>query len=599
MTRRGILVSLLCLTFFGTTACNPNKSGNSEKTTPTNTVEAPRRAPIPAGGAFEDATEKANIRFTYSNGRDESYRMVETTPGGCAFLDYNKDGLQDIFLIQSGPAPGSKSTEKRPPCALYRNKGDGTFLDATEESDIGKIDQGYAQAVAVGDYDNDGYPDILVTTYGGNRLLHNDGKGHFTDVAVSAGVQDTDLGVKWCTSAAWFDYDRDGKLDLIVLRYCPWTPETDKVCKNSKQKHTYCSPEMYTEGRPRLYHNEGNGKFKDVTAAMGLDTSKQAGSKDRIKGRLLGVLPIDFDQDGWTDLYITGDITPNLLLHNQKGKGFTEEGLEHSVSYGSDATLLSGMGVTAGDYTRNGVLSLVVTNFSGQPNSLYMGLPGGTFDDRTYQSGIGQASLNYLAWGVEFLDYDNDGFLDLVIGNGHVDPFIADSAANVTYAERKLLHHNKGNGAFEDVEADLGALAEERVTRGLAVGDYDNDGRLDILDNAHNMPARLYRNVKEGGKFVTIRFEGTKSNRDGAGTLVWATYGGTRQLIEIRNVSSYASSSDIRAHYGLGKNDQIEKLAVRWLSGTKQEFKNVKAGQFYYLKEGGQLVPDPLVQKKP
>jgi len=243
-------------------------------------------------------------------------------------------------------------------------------------------------------------------------------------------------------------------------------------------------------------------------------------------------------------------------------------------------------------------MSLVVTNFSGQPNSLYMGQPGGTFEDKTYPSGIGMASLNYLAWGVEFLDYDNDGYLDLVIGNGHVDPFIADVAQNVTYAERKLLHHNKGNGTFEEVAADLGALREERVTRGLAVGDYDNDGQMDILDNAHNMPTRLYHNVKPVGNFITIRLEGTKSTRDGAGSLVWATSGGTRQLIEIRNTSSYASSSDIRAHFGLGKQTEAEKVEVHWLSGTKQEFTHVKAGQFYYLKEGGTLVPDPLVKRK-
>lgn len=593
MNRRGFYALFLCTLSLVITACNngERKSG------------APSAKPAPEaalkGGAFEDATEKAGIKFVYSNGRDDSYRMVETTPGGCAFLDYDMDGFQDIFLVQSGYAPGSKTTGKRPPCALYHNRGDGTFEDATESSGIGKIDQGYAQAVAVGDYDNDGFPDIYITAYGGNHLLHNDGKGKFVDVALAAGVSDTDKGMRWCTSATWIDYDKDGKLDLIVLRYCPWTPQTDVVCKNGQQKHTYCSPEMYKEGRPRLFHNDGGGKFSDATEKMGLDTSKKTGSEDRIKGRLLGVLPIDYDQDGWTDLYITGDITPNLLLHNLKGKGFQEVGVESNVSYGTDATLLSGMGVTAGDYTRNGCLSILVTNFSGQPNSLYQGLPGGTFEDKTYPSGIGAASLNYLAWGVDFLDYDNDGYLDIVVGNGHVDPYIADVAQGVTYAERKLLHHNQGNGTFVEVAEDLGALREERVTRGLAVGDFKNDGRISILDNAHNLPARLYQNVKQGGSFLTIRLEGTKSPRDGAGSLVWATSNKTRQLIEVRNTSSYASSSDIRAHFGLGKAEEAEKIEVRWASGAKQEFAHVKAGRFYLLKEGGELVPDPLVKSKP
>ena len=596
MNRRGFYALLLCTLSLVATACN---SGKSKDATSAPTPNKPVPEVSLKGGAFEDATAGAGIQFVYSNGRDESYRMVETTPGGCAWLDYNKDGFQDIFLLQSGYAPGSKTTGKRPPCALYRNKGDGTFEDVTEEAGIGKIDQGYAQAVAVGDYDNDGFSDIFITAYAGNHLLHNDGKGHFTDTAAVAGVSDTDKGVRWCTGATWVDYDRDGKLDLIVLRYCPWTPETDVACKNNQQKRTYCSPEMYTEGRPRLYHNEGSGKFADVTEKMGLDTSRETGTKDRIKGRLLGVLTIDYDQDGWTDLYITGDITPNLLLHNRKGKGFQELGVETNVSYGTDATLLSGMGVTAGDYSRNGCQAIVVTNFSGQPNSLYQGMPGGIFEDRTYPSGIGAASLNYLAWGVEFLDYDNDGFLDLVVGNGHVDPYIADVTQNVTYAERKLLHHNKGNGTFEEIEGDLGALREERTTRGLAVGDYKNDGRISVLDNAHNMPARLYRNVKPGGNFVTIRLEGTKSPRDGSGSLVWATSGGTRQLIEVRNTSSYASSSDIRAHFGLGKQAEADKIEVRWSSGTKQEFSHVKAGQFYSLKEGGSLIPDPLIKQKP
>jgi hypothetical protein len=549
-------------------------------------------------GAFEDVTAKAGIKFDYTNGLDGNYRMVETTPGGCAFFDYNQDGWQDVFLVQSGASPGSKESGARPPCALYRNKGDGTFEDVTQAAGIDKIDQGYAQCVTVGDYDNDGFPDVYITAYGGNHLLRNTGKGQFVDVTAQAGVGDKDKGIVWCTGAAWGDYDHDGYLDLVVLRYAPWSPEKDTKCENTKKHRTYCSPEVYTEGRPRLFRNLGNGKFADVTALMGLDTSKETGDADKIKGRLLGALWIDYDQDGWTDLYMTGDITPNLLLHNIKGKKFEEVGLREGVSHGTDATILSGMGVTAGDYTNNGWQTIVVTNFSGQPNSVYKGVPSGKFEDTTYTSGIGEPSLNFLAWGVEFVDYDNDGFLDLVVGNGHVDPFIEEVAQNVTYKERKLLFHNLGNGTFKDNVDDLGALAEERVTRGLAIGDFDNDGRVDVLDNAHNMPARLYRNVKQGGGFFTLRLEGVKSNRDAAGALVWLTAGGRRRVIEIRNASSYASTSDRRAHWGLGKATQVEKLEVRWPSGLRQTFTNLPGNQFYYLKEGQSPIPDPQIKRK-
>ncbi len=541
-----------------------------------------------APGAFVNVTAHAGIDFKLENGETGKYSLVSTTASGCAFLDYNVDGLLDILLVQAGPTPDHPASTPRPPCKLYQNMGGGTFKDVTESSGIGRLKQGYAIGAAVGDYDNDGYPDIYLSGCGGNHLLHNEKNGTFRDVTASAGVGDTDKGVRWATSSAWGDYDRDGNLDLLVGHYVKWDPKNEPKCSNSAKDRTYCSPEVYpvNEG-PRLYHNEGNGKFTDTTEKMGLS---------KVRGRCLGVLWLDYDQDGWDDAYIACDISPNLLLQNRGGKRFEEVGLMVGVAYGADAAVLSGMGITAADYDQTGWESILVTNFSGQPNSLFHAVGKGAFEDKTYESGIGFASLNFNAFGVEFIDYDNDGLPDLVCGNGHVDPFIEKIAPNTTYKERKLLLRNTGNGAFVDQTADLGDLAEPRVTRGLAAGDFDNDGGIDILDNSQNMPAALYRNVGRAGRFVTLRLEGTKSNRDAAGALVWVTANGTRSLRTVRDGSSYASTSDRRLHFGLGEAQNAEAVEVRWPSGLRQRFTSLAGDRFYLLKEGSLPVPDPLVK---
>lgn len=541
-----------------------------------------------APGAFADVTEQAGLRFTQTNGAAGRFLLVETTPGGCAFLDYDRDGWLDAFFVQSGPPPGSPPGAARPPCALYRNNGDGTFRDVTAAAGLDQIDQGYAQGVAVGDCDNDGFPDLFLTAYGGCRLLRNDKGARFIDATKTAGVAGDERAARWATGAAWGDYDRDGDLDLIVTHYAPWTPADDKACTNARGRRTYCSPEVYDPETPRLYRNDGKARFTDVTAAMGLD---------RVQGRGLGVVWLDYDQDGWPDLFIACDMTPNLLLRNRGGKRFEEIGLAAGVAYGPDATVLAGMGIAVGDYDNSGRQSLLITNFSNQPNVLFRNAGAALFEDATFVSGIGQASMKYLAWGAEFLDYDNDGQLDLIVGNGHVDPFIADAAPETTYRERKLLFRNQGNGRFRDASEALGDLAEERVTRGLAVGDFDNDGRVDVLDNSHNLPARLYRNVgKESGHFVTFRLEGVQSNRDATGALVWVTVAGRRRVAEVRNGSSYASTSDRRLHFGLGAAARIDKVEVRWPSGRHQTFAGLAADTFYYLREGAVPLPDPEVK---
>jgi hypothetical protein len=585
-----VCIALLMGTLIGCRSPTPS---------PLSATTSASRGVTPKLGAFVNVTEQVGIDFRQLNGAAGKFLLVETTPGGCAFLDYDQDGWPDIFFVQSGPPPDMPPNTPRLPCKLYHNEGDGTFRDVTHEASLDRLNQGYAQGVAVGDYDNDGYPDIFLTGYGGCRLLHNriasrnsKSEQHsplFEDVTEKAGVGDTDQGERWATGAAWGDYDRDGNLDLIVLRYAKWSPAEDKRCQNALGHRTYCSPEVYPGDTPRLFRGDGKGRFTDVSRRMGID---------KVRGRGLGVVWLDYDQDGWSDIFIACDITPNLLLHNLGGTRFEEVGTSVGVAYGPDAATYSGMGIGVGDFDNKGWESLVVTNFSGQPNTVYRAIGEGRYVDATYATGIGQPSIRYLAWGVEFFDYDNDGWLDLVVGNGHVDPFVAETSYGTTYAERKLLFRNEGNGTFRDCVEDLGDLAEERVTRGLAIGDFDNDGRLDILDNSHNMPARLYRNVKLGGKFVTLRLEGTKSNRDALGAQVWVNVGGENRMAEVRAGSSYASTSDRRLHFGLGSATHVEKIKIRWPSGLRQTFTDLAAGHFYYLREGANPVRDPLIRTR-
>lgn len=534
---------------------------------------------------FRDVTASAKIRFVETNGARGQFAFIETTPGGCGFLDYNNDGFLDIFLVQSGTPPGQTSLSPRPPCALYRNNGDSTFTNVTEEAGL-NFNQGYAQGVAVGDYDNDGYPDIFITGYNGCFLLHNNRKGGFEDVTEHAGVGERGQN-RWATSAAFGDYNNDGYLDLIVLHYVPWTPAEDIPCKDDKGRRDYCSPEVYATETPTLYRNNGDGTFTDVTKEAGLD---------QLKCRGLGVVWIDYDQDGKEDLYIANDLMPNVLLHNEGNGRFRDVALQAGVAVGTDGRILSGMGIAVGDYMNQGRESLVVTNFSGQPTSVYRSNGSGYFEDATYQSGIGTATLNTLAFGVEFLDYDRDGWKDLILGNGHVDPFVTDRAPGVTYAEPKQLFHNRHDGTFSQVTEGIEDLNMPRVTRGLAVGDYDNDGRIDILANNHNAPPQLFRNnSKDTNHWISLRLEGTETNRDGAGSLVWVTAGGKRYFSECRLSSSYASSSDKRLFFGLADATKIEKVEIRWLSGHTQTFRSLPVNVFYWIREGSAPLPDPRI----
>jgi enediyne biosynthesis protein E4 len=540
----------------------------------------------PPPGLFRNVTKEAGITFQEDNGARGKFTMIETTPGGCAFLDADNDGWLDIFLVQSGDVPGvnaSVNSGKRPTCKFYRNQGDGSFIDKTTEAGL-DFDQGYAQAVSVGDYDNDGNADIFLSGYARCFLLKGDGKGHFTDTAEKAGVSEKDKK-RWATSSAFADFNSDGKLDLIVLHYVPWTPETDKACKDTKGRKAYCSPEVYHLEHPTLYQNKGDGTFADVSEQAGLT---------HIKGRGLAVLWTDFNADNKPDVVIANDLQPNHVLQNMGNGKFKEVGLPLGLAYGPDGQTLSGMGIGAGDLENQGKESFAFTNFSGQPHTLYRPLADSLFEDITYKSGIGEISHPFLAFGISFIDYDRDSWQDIIIGNGHIDPNITDSAVGVDYKEPKLLFQNSGNGQKFTRIKDIGDANVPRVTRGLVVGDYDNDGRVDVLTNNHNDAAELLHNEsKDTNHWITFRLEGVKCNRDAAGARFFVTAGGKRYFAYCRLAGSFASSSDKRLYFGLGKVGKVDSVEVIWPDGSKNTYAApLKADDFYYIKQGAAPVPD-------
>ena len=545
--------------------------------------------------AFRSVAREAGIRFRLDNGARGKHRFIETTTGGCAFLDYNNDGNLDVFLIQAGPTPVAttpgtdrRPPPSRPPCALYRNNGDRTSTDVTRATGL-DFDQGYAQAVAVADYDNDGWQDLLLTAYGGNHLLHNE-RGHFQEVTQRAGVADTARGPRWATSAAWADYDNDGHLDLFVCHYAHWTPEKDTPCNNPLGQSAYCSPDLYTPESPSLYRNNGNGTFSDVTEKAGLT---------RLRGRSLGVVWLDYDADGYEDIFVSNDLSANFLLHNNRDGTFSDRAIVAGVAVMDTGIPLAGMGIGVGDYDNDGRDDLLVTNFSNHPKVVYRAHDGRLFNNTTFSCGIGTTSQLVLGWGCEFFDYDLDGYRDVVIGNGHVNDDVESYSQGIRYREPKQIFHNRGDGNFDEDTAALGDMAEPSSTRGLAVGDYDNDGRPDVLANNHNMEAQLFHNeFRTRNGWITFRAVGTRSNRDGIGAKLRVRWAGRQQYAEVRSGSSYASRSDPRVTFGLGQADRIESVHVRWPSGKEETVKGLEARRFYVLTEGRGAARDPLIKER-
>ncbi|HIE03222.1 MAG TPA: CRTAC1 family protein [Candidatus Latescibacteria bacterium] len=526
---------------------------------------------------FVDVTRESGITIKTTSGRERKRYIIEAKGGGAAaFLDYNNDGWMDIYIVNGSTLEGSPEG-KEPRNILYRNNGDGTFTDVTEEAGVG--DTGWGMGCTAVDYDNDGYTDIYVANFGPNRLYHNDGDGTFTDVTRKAGVGDP----RWSTGTAWGDYDGDGYLDLYVANYVRFDMNNLEMYRKInvwRGIEVFAGPRGLPGEEDVLYHNDGDGTFTDVT--------RKAGVVDRLKGYGFTVLFADYDDDGDLDIYVANDSVPNYLYRNNGDGTFTEVGLEAGVAYSEDGREQAGMGAVFGDYDNDGDLDLFVTNFSDDNNTLYRNDGNGFFTDVTFQSGLGAPSLPFVSWGTEFFDYDNDGWKDLFVATGHVYPQVDQYNFGMTYEERNQLYHNDHDGTFTEVTDVAGpGMQIKKVSRGAIFGDYDNDGDIDVLVlNMGDRPTLLRNEGGNRNHWIKFRTVGTRSNRDGIGARIWVTAGGLTQMREVYMGSSFLCGNDIRVHFGLGKAEKAELVRIRWPSGLVEEFRDLRADRLYILKEG-------------
>ena len=542
-----------------------------------------QKAVAATGTRFEDVTRAAGIHFVHYNGSFGKKWLPETMGPGVAFIDYDNDGWQDVLIVNGMDWPGH--SRKHSTLALYHNNHDGTFTDVTQKA--GLAAEIYGMGVAIGDYDNDGFDDIFITALGQSRLFHNNGNGTFTDVTRHAGLEGPH---EFSTSAAWVDYDRDGKLDLVVANYVQWSPETDIYCALDGKTKSYCTPEPYKGTSVRLWHNRGDGTFEDATQKAGLydPTSKS-----------LGVAILDANQDGWPDILMSNDTQPNKLYINNGNGTFTEKGVSAGIGYSEDGIARAGMGVDAADYDRSGYPSVVITNFSNQMISLYHNERNGLFVDEAPQSEVGHDSLLTLGFGCFFFDYDLDGWLDLYVANGHIEDAIERVQPRVRYAEPPHLFRNLGNGKFSEVTQSAGAaFATPRVARGAAYGDINNDGALDLLVATNAGPAVLFRNTGATNHSLRIKLVSTTSNRDGIGATVRLTAGSDTQSKMLRSGSSYLSSSELILTFGLGAHTQADAIEIHWPSGQVDQLKSVAADQIITVKEKeGSIAAKPLAKR--
>jgi enediyne biosynthesis protein E4 len=523
-----------------------------------------------------DVTEAAGISFLHNSGAFGGKYLPETLGSGCAFFDYDGDGWLDLLLLNGMDWPGHE--RERTTLKLYRNNRNGTFTDVTHTAGLDV--EMYGIGVAVGDYNNDGHADLLLTCYGQCRLFHNNGNGTFTEATQAAGLEGY-RGLS--TSAMWFDYNRDGYLDLLVANYVKWSPQTDIFCSLDGHSKSYCTPEVYPGATCWLFRNRGNGTFEDVTGKAGLNdpTSKS-----------LGLTLIDYDQDGWPDVFIANDTQPNKLYHNNRNGTFTETAVAAGVAFSADGLARAGMGADAADYDNSGMPSLVVTNFSDQMIGLYRNEGHGFFVDQAPDSSVGRSSRLTLGFGCFFFDVDLDGLLDLLVANGHIDAAITAVNSSVHYAEPPHLFRNEGHGKFRDITSLVGkAFAAPKVARGAIYGDYDNDGDLDVVITTNNGPAYLYRNDCHASS-IRFRTVGTRSNRDGIGTNVhiWTPEG--RRWLTVKSGSGYLSQSDRAVTFGLGALEAVDRVELDWPSGAKQELGRLEAGRTYVVEEGKGVISD-------
>jgi enediyne biosynthesis protein E4 len=528
---------------------------------------------------FVNVTAKSGVRFTHNSGRAGKKWLPETMGSGVLVLDADGDAWPDLLLLN---AKDWSPRGRRGLSALYRNNRNGTFTNVTAGSGLDA--ERYAMGGAVADYDNDGREDIYITALGGGRLFHNEGNFKFRDVTASAGIK----GIGFETSAAWLDADRDGKADLLVGNYVQWSAAKDLHCSLDGATKSYCTPESYPGAAPLFYKNLGGGKFEECAQRLGLGIAT---------AKTLGVAVLDYNADGWPDLFLANDTQPNLLFRNDRRGGFREAGVASGVAFGEDGVARGAMGVDAADYDRSGKPHLLVGNFSNQMLGLYHNEGNGLFVDEAPRSAVGRASLLRLAFGVFFLDYDNDGWLDIFAANGHIDEEIQRVQPKVTFAQPPLLFRNKGRGVFEDITGYSGKdFAAPLVARGAAYADFDGDGDLDLALNNNHGPAVIYGN--EGGNrrsWISIRLEGGPgTNRSALGAIVRIESPGGKQWRAVHSGSSYLSQSDLALHFGLGADETVDKLTVEWPDGKAQVFNAVKARRAYRLTQGGNTLNERM-----
>jgi hypothetical protein len=525
---------------------------------------APAAVPPDPGFRLTNVTAAAGIDFRHNSGAYGAKHLPETMGPGCAWIDYDADGWPDILLVNGMDWPGHKT--KRSTLRLYHNNRNGTFSDVTAQA--GLAVEMYGMGAAVADYDNDGFPDILITAVGQNRLFHNTGKGRFIDVTQKAGLGGRD---SFSTSAAWFDYDRDGHLDLFVCNYVKWSPEHDIFCSVDGKHKSYCTPEAYRGSTCWLFRNRGDGTFEEVTAKSGIfDTTSKS----------LGVALLDYDRDGWPDLFVANDTQPNKLYRNLRNGTFEDVGVQAGVAFSEDGRARAGMGVDVADFDNSGSPGIAITNFDNEMMALYR--PGrGAYSDIALASGIGRASENSLGFGCCFFDADLDGRLDLLAVNGHIDETVRNIRRNVGYAQPPHLFHNDGR-TFRDIAAEAGAdFAAPKVARGVACADFDCDGDVDVLITTNNGPAMLYRNdVANGNRSLRLSLRGVTSNRDAIGAVVRLETPEGMQSRMVKTGSSYLSQSEQSLVFGLGKRERAGRMVIYWPSGRVDEHKSLAAGAY-------------------
>jgi len=533
-----------------------------------------------SGIVFRDIAKSAGIDFVHDNARTEDKYLIETMGAGCGWIDYDADGLVDLYLVNSAATrvykPGTNLRS-----ALFRNNGDGTFTNVTEKSGVG-AEGLFGMGIAVGDYDNDGFSDLMVLGYGRSILYRNKRDGTFSDVTAQAGVSNKG---RWGSSAAWFDYDNDGKLDLAIANYVDWSPDNNIWCGEQKPGYRgYCHPNKFQGQKPTLYHNNGDGTFTDATTSSRLGLKASSG---------LGIVTFDFDNDGWQDIFIANDANPNFLFRNNHDGTFTEMALLAGIALSDNGKAEAGMGTDAADMNGDDRLDVFITHLDLEHARLYRNLGDGSFEDATFAAKLGYATFRYSGFGTCFIDYDNDGARDIFMANGHILDNVELFHAETRYAEPKLVYRNNGRGLFENMSDRLGAdLALPRVSRAAAAADLDNDGDLDILVSNNGQQPQLLLN--EGGNanhWLELSLVGTRSNRDGVGARVKVTSGNLISYDQRKGGRSYQSAHDGRLHFGLGSRSKIDSLEIRWPSGVVETLRNLEADRTITIKESAGITP--------